>query len=83
MRRGDGKADEADGPNALDGTVREFTYIGSAIVYQVDCPDFPAPLIATAQEEFSVGDRVRLHLPPGAIKLLRPDTPPDGSEARP
>ena len=83
MRCGGEKAGEADGPNALDGTVREFTYIGSAIVYQVDCPALPRPLIATAQQEFPVGEGVRLHLPPGAIKLLRPDAPPDGSEARP
>ncbi len=83
VRRGGGKADAADGPNALDGTVREFTYIGSAVVYQVDCPALPAPLIATAQQEIPVGERVRLHLPPGAIKLLRPDAPVGGSEARP
>jgi len=55
-----GKAGAADGPNALDGTVREFTYIGSAVVYQVDCPALPTPLIATAQREFPVGERVRL-----------------------
>ena len=83
VRPGGGRSDEADGPNALDGTVREFTYIGSAIVYQVDCPALPTPLIATAQQEFPVGERVRLHLPPGAIKLLRPDAPAGGSEIRP
>ncbi len=82
MRRSDGADGTLDGPNALDGTVREFTYIGSAVVYQVDCPGLPAPLIATAQEEFPVGARVRLHLPPGAIKLLRPDAPANGSEDR-
>ncbi|MXW93575.1 MAG: ABC transporter ATP-binding protein [Rhodospirillaceae bacterium] len=82
VRRSDGADNASDGPNALDGTVREFTYIGSAVVYQVDCPGLPAPLIATAQEEFPVGARVRLHLPPGAIKLLRPDAPAEGPEDR-
>ena len=72
-----------DGPNALDGTVREFTYIGSGVVYQVDCPALPTPLIATAQEDFAIGDNVRVHLPPGAIKLLRPDAPAGGADARP
>ena len=80
MRGSDGKDDRADIRNALDGTVREFTYIGSAVVYQVDCPALPAPLIATAQQEFPVGGRVRVHLPPGAIKLLRPDAPAGASE---
>ncbi len=83
VRRGGDKGEMDDGPNALDGTVREFTYIGSAIVYQVDCPALPGPLIATAQREFPVGDSVRLHLPPGAIKLLRPDAPAGGSGTRP
>ncbi len=82
LRRGGDKGETTDGPNALDGTVREFTYIGSAIVYQVDCPALPEPLIATAQQEFPVGGSVRLHLPPGAIKLLRPDAPAGGSGAR-
>ena len=71
-----------DRPNALAGTVREFTYVGSAVVYQVDCAALPRPLIATVQEEFAIGESVRLHLPPGAIKLLRPDAPADGSGAR-
>ena len=72
-----------DRPNALAGTVREFTYVGSAVVYQVDCAALPRPLIATVQEEFAVGESVRLHLPPDAIKLLRPDAPAGGSGARP
>ena len=72
-----------DGPNELAGTVREFTYVGSAVVYQVDCAALPRPLIATVQKEFAVGQRVRLHLPPGAIKLLRPDAPAGETEARP
>ena len=72
-------ANADDGPNALAGTVREYTYVGSAVVYQVDCPDLPRPLIVTAQAELAVGDRVRLHLPPGSIKLLRPDAPSGGS----
>ena len=71
-----------DGPNELAGTVREFTYVGSAVVYQVDCAALPRPLIATVQEEFAVGESVRLHLPPGAIKLLRPDAPAGGSVAQ-
>ncbi len=83
VRRGGETGDEADGPNALDGTVREFTYVGSAVVYQVDCPALPGPLIATAQEDFAIGDSVRVHLPPGAIKLLRPDAPAGASDARP
>ena len=81
MRGSGGKDDPGDVRNMLDGTVREFTYIGSAVVYQVDCPDLPAPLIATAQQEFPVGGRVRVHLPPGAIKLLRPDAPAGGSQS--
>ena len=59
----------------LAGTVREYTYTGSAMVYQVDCPALPDPMIVTAQAELAVGDRVRLHLPPRAVKLLRPDAP--------
>ena len=62
-------------PNTLAGTVREYTYTGAAVVYQVDCPALPDPMIVTAQTELAVGDRVRLHLPPQAVKLLRPDAP--------
>ena len=36
-------------------------------------PALPDPMIVTAQAELAVGDRVRLHLPPRAVKLLRPD----------
>ena len=81
------RAGETDAPtggqNPLDGAVREFTYIGSAVVYQIDCRSVPRPLIVTAQRQYAVGDRVRLHLPPGSIKLLRPDAPPGDSRDRP
>ncbi len=82
IRRSAG-AGAAEEPNSLDGAVREFTYVGSAIVYQVDCPDLPGPLIVTAQQEFAIGERIRLQLPLGSIKLLRPEAPPDRSGGQP
>ena len=77
MGRGDGPGGP-DGPNRLAGTVREYTYVGAAIVYQVDCPSLPDPLIATAQDDFAIGERVWLHLPPRSIRLLQPDGPAAG-----
>ena len=72
IRQADGSP-SIEQQNELAGTVREYTYTGAAVVYQVDCPALPDPMIVTAQAELAVGDRVRLHLPPRAVKLLRPD----------
>lgn len=73
IEKNNGKEEE----NWLTGEVREFTYVGSGMVYQVACASFPDPVIVTAAGDFAIGDSVQIHLPPKAMKILRPDMPPE------
>ena len=65
----------AQARNAILGEVRESTYVGEVIVYQVRTPIHPVPLVATSREDFALGEQVRLTLPAERIKVLRPDPP--------
>ena len=69
----------AEGPNEILGEVRESTYVGEVILYQVQTPVHPVPLVASSREDIALGDSVRLTLPAERIKVLRHDPPgPDG-----
>ena len=62
-------------PGAIEvaGEVREFTYLGATIAYQIQTPLHAAPLIAASREEFAVGATVRLQLPADKLKVLSAD----------
>ena len=60
-------------PNETVGEVRESTYGGEAVVFQVQTSLLAAPLVATSREDFSLGERVLLRLPAERIKVLAPD----------
>ena len=65
----------AQAPNEIPGEIRESTYVGEVIFYQVQTPIHPAPLVASSREDFGLGDNVRLSLPAQRIKVLSPDPP--------
>ena len=48
--------------NEIAGEVREFTYLGATITYQIQTALHAAPLIAASRREFAVGETVRLIL---------------------
>jgi len=59
--------------NRLDGSIREFNYLGDAMVYQVAVDGLADPVIARSQAEFALGAAVTLQIPPEALRLLAPD----------
>ena len=65
----------AQASNEVVGEVRESTYVGEGILYQVQTPIHPAPLVASSREDFALGENVRLTLPAERIKVLKPDPP--------
>ena len=65
----------AEGPNEILGEVRESTYVGEVILYQVQTPVHPVPLVATSREDIALGESVRLTLPAERIEVLKPDPP--------
>ena len=74
-----GRAASSGAPNEVVGEIRESTYVGEAVVFQVRTPLLAAPLVTASREDFALGERVRLTLPAERIKVLAPDpAEPDG-----
>lgn len=59
--------------NETVGEIREFTYLGASIAFQVQTPLHALPLIATGRRDYAAGAMVRLRLPEDRIKILKPD----------
>ena len=59
--------------NQLEGVVKEFTYLGNFIAYQIETHANDRPIIATSGLEFAVADRVWLHLDPAKLMVLERD----------
>ena len=59
--------------NETVGEIREFTYLGASIAFQVQTPLHALPLIATSRRDYAPGATVRLRLPEDRIKILKPD----------
>ena len=59
--------------NLLEGVVKEFTYLGNFIAYQIETNVNDRPIIATSKLEFAVADRVWLHLDPAKLMVLERD----------
>jgi len=61
------------GENKVPGVIKEFTYLGGTIAYQVQTSLHASPIIAASRQEFAVGINVYLNLPPQCIKILSPN----------
>ena len=64
---------ESGAVNIVEGVVREFTYLGSFIAYQIETKQYDRPVIATSKLEFSVADPVWLHFDPAKLMVLEGD----------